>query len=76
MGRLVTNDSRTILLSGDMWMSYRAEQAKSLDAAADMWRAMAREARSSGERDECLSFATFYEQSARIVEQRSPEKLH
>ncbi len=57
-------------------MSYRAEQAKALDEVATMWRAMARKARSAAERDECLSFAIFYEQSAHVVEQRSPEKLH
>jgi hypothetical protein len=57
-------------------MSYRSEQAKSFEEVAAMWRAMAREARSAAERDEYLSFARFYEQSARIVEQRCPEKLH
>lgn len=57
-------------------MSYRAMQAKAFDDAAATWRKMAREARSEAERDECLSFANFYEQSARVVERRSPEKLH
>jgi hypothetical protein len=57
-------------------MSYRAIQAKALDEAAAAWRKMARDARSETERDECLRFADFYEQSARVVECRSPEKLH
>jgi len=57
-------------------MTYRGMQVKALDEAAAMWRQMAREARSDSERDECLSFATFYEQSARVVETRSPERLH
>jgi hypothetical protein len=57
-------------------MSYRAIQAKAFDEAAAAWRKMARGARSDAERDECLSLAKFYEQSARAVEQRSPEKLH
>jgi hypothetical protein len=57
-------------------MSYRAIQAKALDEAAAAWRKMARDARSETERDECLRFADFYEQSARVVERCSPEKLH
>jgi len=57
-------------------MSHRAEQAKAFDVAAATWRKMAREARSPAEREECLGYANFYEQSARIVERRSREKLH
>ena len=51
-------------------------QAKALEETAVMWRHLARLAQSDTERDECLSFANFYEQSARVVERRCPEKLH
>jgi hypothetical protein len=54
----------------------KEQQAKSFREIAKFILDSAAEAETEEDRDECLMLADFYEQSARVLEQRTKERLH
>jgi len=54
----------------------KQQQAKNFREIAKLILDSAAEAETEEDRDECLMLAHFYEQSARVLEQRTKQRLH